>query len=274
MPSRVALVALVCLVLGSARLAGASAVDPVTVYDAVAPAVGMVVTFDAERYPVDSGPGFFATDDDVFVTQLHMLAGATSASVKTATGAYVAVIGVVAYDGATNLVALRTEASGVEAARLAAASARVGSAVVLGGSVDGIATAFGVGAVQDTLYDDAGNRFYSLDAPVDAWNAGAPVLDAAGAVVGIAGHSDAGPVAVTAQTVSALLSTDADDSDLSEAAAAATGVGQLGQLVNPARDLPSLQQHGGRSPREKAALLVALALFMVGGYEVASSIAP
>ena len=263
MPSRVALVALVCLVLGSARLAGASAVDPVTVYDAVAPAVGMVVTFDAERYPVDSGPGFFATDDDVFVTQLHMLAGATAAAVKTATGAYVAVIGVVAYDGATNLVALRTEASGVEAARLAAASARVGSAVVLGGSVDGIATAFGVGAVQDTLYDDAGNRFYSLDAPVDAWNAGAPVLDAAGAVVGIAGHSDAGPVAVTA-----------DDSDLSEAAAAATGVGQLGQLVNPARDLPSLQQHGGRSPREKAALLVALALFMVGGYEVASSIAP
>ena len=80
MPSRVASVALVCFVLGAARPAVASAVDPVAVYDAVAPAVGIVVTFDAQRYPVDSGPGFFVAEDDLFVTQLHMLAGATSAS--------------------------------------------------------------------------------------------------------------------------------------------------------------------------------------------------
>ena len=274
MPSRVASVALVCFVLGAARPAVASAVDPVAVYDAVAPAVGIVVTFDAQRYPVDSGPGFFVAEDDLFVTQLHMLAGATSASVKTATGVFVDVVAVAAYDPATNLVAFRTEASGVAPAELAAASARVGSPVVLGGSVDGIATAFGLGTVLDTLFDAAGNRFYALDAPVDAWNAGAPVLNASGAVVGIAGHAESGPVAVTAQTVTAMLSRGAEGADFSQAAAASTGVGELGELVNPARDLPSLGQHGGRSPHEKGALLVALALFVVGGYTVASSISP
>ncbi len=274
MPSRVALVALACFVLGAARPAGASAVDPVAVYDAVAPAVGVVVAFDADRYPVDSGPGFFVADEDVFVTQLHLLAGASSASVKTASGAYVDVVGVAAFDPATNLVALRTEASGVSPTRLAAASAKVGSRVVLGGSTDGIATAFGLGVIRDTLSDDAGNRFYALDAPVDVWNSGAPVLNEAGAVVGIAGHADSGAVAVTAQTVAVMLAADGQELHFADAAAAAVDAGQLGQLINPARDLPSLEQHGGRTPREKAALLVALALFVVGGYEVATSIAP
>ena len=264
-----------CLAFTIAGFAAAGdAIDAVAVYDAVAPSVGLVVTFDDERYPVESGAGFFVGSPDVFVTQLHLFAGAAAASIKTADGSYVDVVGILGHDAATDLVALRTEDSGVQPAELAAARARVGATVVLGGSVDGMATAFGLGTVADTLSDAQGNRFYALDAPLDVWNAGAPVLDADGAVVGVAAHTPAGPVAITAQAVSRLVNTDAEGGTLTDAVAAATNAGLLGGLVNPARDLPSIDPHDGATPGEKAALLVALALFVVGGYELATSISP
>ena len=275
MRTRMAALCAACLAITIAGVAAAGdAIDAVAIYDAVAPSVGMVVTFDDERYPVESGAGFFVGSPDVFVTQLHLFAGAASASVKTADGSYVDVVGILGHDAATDLVALRTEGSGVVPSELAASRAKVGATVVLGGSVDGMATAFGLGTVTDTLSDAAGNRFYALDAPVDAWNVGAPVLDTGGAVVGVAAHSANGPVAITAQAVDRLLSAEGDDATFGDAAAAADGAGLFGDLVNPARDLPSIDQFSERTPGEKAALLVALALLVVGGYEVATSIAP
>lgn len=275
MRSRIAWVCAACLALTLARTAaGGADIDPVAIYDAVAPSVGLVVTFDDERYPVASAAGFFVGSSDIFVTQLAVVQGAGSASVKTAAGTFVDVLGVVGYDETTGLVALRTEDSGVVVAELADARARVGAAVALGGSADGLATAFGVGTITGTLFAADGTRFYALDAPVGSWNVGAPVLNVDGSVLGVAVDTPDGAVAVPAQSVAALIGDGADDMPLADMTMTSDLMGGLGALTDPTRDLPSLAQGQGRSGGEKAALLVALALFVVGGYEVAVSIAP
>lgn len=274
MRSRIAWVCVACLALTVCRTGTAGEADPIAIYDAVSPSVGMVVAFDDARYPLASGAGFFVGSSDVFVTQLALVQHAGSASVKTADGTFVDVLGVVGVDEDAGLVALRTEDSGVTAATLSNVRARVGATVILGGSVDGLATAFATGSITGTLFSSAGSRFYALDAPVGAWNAGAPVLDVDGGVVGVAADTPDGPVAVTAQSIAALIEDDGEDMSLAAATLDEDASAPFGALIDPTRDLPSLDEGRGRSAGEKAALLVALALFVAGGYEVAFSIAP
>ncbi|MDA1192932.1 MAG: serine protease [Candidatus Poribacteria bacterium] len=156
-----------------------AAMDSNALYENAKPSLGLVISLDADRVPVESASGFFVNDSGALVTSLHALAGASSVRVKASDGRFYDATGVIAFDAARNLVILQTLASGFKPLTAADAPS-VGTELLPVGSPD---------AVQETLesatLNSSDGERITLVGSVGAWTDGGPVLNSDGRAVGI-----------------------------------------------------------------------------------------
>ncbi|MEA2623313.1 MAG: serine protease Do [Chloroflexota bacterium] len=148
------------------------------------------------------GSGIVLSADGTILTNAHVVAGATSISVKLPNGNDVAAT-VVTSDTAADLAVIHADASGLTPARLGDSDAlKVGQAVIaigtpLGEYADTV-TAGIISATNRTITVSTNSRGGSIqltgmlqtDAAVNPGNSGGPLLNAAGQVVGIVAAGD------------------------------------------------------------------------------------
>jgi putative serine protease PepD len=140
-----------------------------------------------------TGSGFFVTEDGQIVTNAHVVDGATSITVKLASG-QTRTASLVGKDDSTDVALLKISTSGLDVAPLRLADSskvQVGDATAAIGNpygLDRTLTTGVVSAVHRTI--QAPNGFsipnaIQTDAALNPGNSGGPLLDADGTVIGI-----------------------------------------------------------------------------------------
>lgn len=150
------------------------------------PSVVMIVTTDANGQPLALGSGFFVRSG-VIVTNLHVIKGATAASVKPISrpGTY-EVTGVVGIDAAQDLALLRVKGLDAPPLQLGnSKNAAVGEQVFAVGNPEGLEGTFSEGIVSG-IRAIGKNELLQISAPISPGSSGGPVIDSAGKVLGIA----------------------------------------------------------------------------------------
>src|SRR5438876_5644328 len=110
-PSRAAVVktTLLILLIAVARCAGQSGpISPENVYSKSKDSVVTILTFDSNRAPLGQGSGFIIAKNRV-VTNYHVVAGSSSASVIFDDGSIALVTAVIAASGPKDLVIVEAE---------------------------------------------------------------------------------------------------------------------------------------------------------------------
>jgi len=159
----------------------------VDLFDKASPAVAWVLVRDAEDKPLARGTGFFLSADGMLVTNRHVIAGGTAATVQLSDNRVLKVEGVAAVDREGDLVLLKTE--GRQLAHLPVgpdAPPRVGTAVYTIGNPEGQKNTFSSGMISGGLRTLASGRtVIQFDAPISQGSSGGPLLTEDGKVVGV-----------------------------------------------------------------------------------------
>lgn len=150
------------------------------------PSVVQVMVFDrATSQPSGLGSGFFVSSDGLVVTNYHVVAGASAASIVLSTGETYSVLGYVAADRRADLAVLRLARTGFPFLSLANSdSIRPGAGVVAIGSPRGFSQTVTTGVASRLQLID-GVYWLQHSAPVSPGNSGGPLLDRLGRVVGV-----------------------------------------------------------------------------------------
>ena len=140
-----------------------------------------------------TGSGFFVTKDGQIVTNAHVVDGATSITVKLASG-QTRTASLVGKDDSTDVALLKISTSGLDVTPLQLADSskvQVGDATAAIGNpygLDRTLTTGVVSAVHRTIQAPDGFSIpnaIQTDAALNPGNSGGPLLDASGAVIGI-----------------------------------------------------------------------------------------
>lgn len=139
------------------------------------------------------GSGFVATADGTVVTNLHVLAGSTSAKVHFADGRVFDVIGVLASDAERDLAVISTTCKDVTPLVVATELPRKGSSVVTFGAPIGLAFTASAGIISAIRTADESTKHLDLTtgtwlqttAPISPGNSGGPLVNQQGQVVGV-----------------------------------------------------------------------------------------
>jgi S1-C subfamily serine protease len=197
---RLASLALLCL--GLFVSTSALGVDVPHLAATVKPSVVLVTLYDDRGTKLGFGSGFFVTQNGRLVTNHHVIAGASKASVTLSDGREMAVLRILADDPAHDIAVIQVEGSGYAPLPIGdTAALHVGDDVVVVGSPLGLSTTVSTGivaAVREEGLSKEG-RFANDDdkemvaawglqitAPVSHGSSGSPILNAAGEVVGVA----------------------------------------------------------------------------------------
>jgi S1-C subfamily serine protease len=192
-----------------ASAASSSGLTPHAIYERAAPAVVFVRASLVERTDtpfglfqsgpsnISTGSGFLVDRQGDILTDYHLIAGADRSSGVTVTfdDGVTRVAGVAAVDPANDLAVLRADTRGVPPVRPLSlgdsSSVRVGDSTLAIGDpfgADRTLTSGIVSALQHQIQAADGHpvdNVIQTDQPLDAGNAGGPLLDASGQVVGV-----------------------------------------------------------------------------------------
>ncbi|MEN9505259.1 MAG: hypothetical protein RI958_1185 [Actinomycetota bacterium] len=168
------------------------ALDVGAVADRVGPSVVTVVSLSGGQL-VGTGSGVILTSDGEIVTNAHVVEGADEVRVRLVGETEPREATLVASDPPQDLALLKIEASGLQAATIAAADdIRVGEPVIAIGfalALDGgpSVTSGVVSALDRTLVTELGalGGLVQTDAAISSGNSGGPLVNARGEVVGI-----------------------------------------------------------------------------------------
>jgi len=130
-----------------------------------------------------SGSGFFVSSDGLIVTNHHVIEGARLIAVKASSGdQFLAKVEAVDID--RDLALLRVGIRNAKVLRLTATAARLAEPVLAVGNPSGLDGSVTKGIVSGYRTLD-GVRYVQTDAAINPGNSGGPLIDSAGAVLGV-----------------------------------------------------------------------------------------
>ncbi len=141
--------------------------------------------------PIGSGSGFFITDDGYFVTNYHVVKGASRYEVKGSSGNLVAKL--ISTDTANDLAVLKVEGQFSALPVIASRGVKLGDTVATIGFPDtllqGISPKLSKGEIASLAgaFDDP--RLFQISVPIQPGNSGGALVDGHGNVVGVVSYS-------------------------------------------------------------------------------------
>jgi hypothetical protein len=155
----------------------------------IQPAVVTVITYDNQGKIKGQGSGFFV-DSNRFLTNYHVLAGASRVEAKTSDGKRYSVERIVAKDEAGDLVLATTENPYVDIVyaklKISALMPEVGERVIVVGSPLGLEQTLSEGVVSALRNIPDVGEILQITAPISQGSSGSPVLNMRGEVIGVA----------------------------------------------------------------------------------------
>lgn len=175
----------------------------------IKPSVGLVVVYDASGTEIATGSGFFVSANQ-FVTNNHVVDGATSVKIKMEGGTVWDSLGVLASDSGKDIAILFVNASKATPLTLSKAnSVEPGTHISVIGSPLGLEGTVSDGIVSGSRPTSNG-PLLQITAPISHGSSGSPVLDDNGQVVGVASMMLEGGqslnFAISSSTVQGMLS--------------------------------------------------------------------
>lgn len=154
--------------------------------DQVKRGVVSIATFDAGGKPLLLGGGFFVQSNRL-VTSIHVLKGASRATIRTFDGQTYSIEGVVALNTDNDLALLQTNApSNVYPLSLAANVESEGEPVTLISALDDTSWKVSSGVTNNLWYIQGAGEYLRISAEVRHGNSGSPVVNDKGEVVAVA----------------------------------------------------------------------------------------
>src|SRR5437773_10889986 len=149
-------------------------------------AVVLIVVNDASGKSVLEGSGFLVSSDGRIVTNHHVIAGASSATVKLNNGAFFPVEGIIADDPEHDLALIKVPGKNLPYLGLGDSdSLTVGQRVLAIGSPLGIENSVSDGIVSGFRKFEDGKNWIQTTAPASHGNSGGPLLVMDGKVAGV-----------------------------------------------------------------------------------------
>jgi putative serine protease PepD len=216
--------------------ASGPAADPKAVYEGAKASVAEIHATTAQGE--STGTGFVVSSGGLLVTNAHVVEGAQEISVKLGDEGTVLPAQLLGGDPSQDLAVLQVDAgaAGLKPLTLASDPVEVGDPVYAIGSPFGLSQTFTSGIVsavgRDIQAPDGAtiSNVIQTDAAINPGNSGGPLLNAAGAVVGVnsqiassGGGNDGIGFAIPATTVQALLAQATAGSQAASAASTVTG---------------------------------------------------
>jgi S1-C subfamily serine protease/Tfp pilus assembly protein PilF len=191
-----------------------NALTPDKIYAQASPAVVQVQVRDASLKPRAIGTGFFVSADGFLVTNFHVIAGASLASVQTSDGRVLFVEGVAAKDEQADLALLKVKGAKLPYLKFAsdASTPKVGTRVFAIGNPQGLTNTLSDGLLSGVREVKKGLNVFQTSAPISSGSSGGPLLIEDGSVVGVTSSMLPGGqnlnFAVPAERVQAMMSGD------------------------------------------------------------------
>jgi tetratricopeptide (TPR) repeat protein len=158
--------------------------SPEVLYARSKASVVTILTFDINRAPLSQGSGFIVAKNRV-VTNYHVVAGSTAASVIFDDGSIVVVAMVVAASGPKDLVIVDAETGNRPPLALGnELRLKVGETIYAIGAPKGLSTSLSNGLVS-AFRQDEGQFLIQITAPIAPGSSGGPLLNSQGEVVGV-----------------------------------------------------------------------------------------
>jgi serine protease Do len=154
--------------------------------DQVKRGVVSITTFDQDGKPLLVGGGFFVQSNRL-VTSIHVLKGASRATVRTFDGQSYCVEGIVALNEDNDLVLLQTNtAANVAPLSLAGKVESEGEKVTLVSALDDFSWKVSSGVTSSLWYIQGAGEYLRITAEVRHGNSGSPIINDQGEVVAVA----------------------------------------------------------------------------------------
>lgn len=184
------------VVLGAAGAQSSSLVQqpasrPLTTQQIAAAAGGAVVTivvFDGDGRRLGQGSGFIVRSDGVIITNWHVMAGASKATVTLKSGESFDRVSFLDGDKAADVVVLKVTGASLTAVQITGTVPEVGSRVVVLGSPLGLSGTVSEGIVSAIRLVD-GRQLVQITAAISPGSSGGPVVDAFGRAFALATES-------------------------------------------------------------------------------------
>jgi hypothetical protein len=181
-----------CLAVGSALIAlpngfpNQSSADMSQLVKASIDAVVLIVVSDANGKPILEGSGFLVSADGRIVTNHHVIACASSATVKLNNGAFFPVEGIISDDPGHDLALIKVSGKNLPFLNLGDSdSLAAGQHVLAIGSPLGLENSVSDGIVSGFRKDADGKNWIQTTAPASHGNSGGPLLVMDGKVAGV-----------------------------------------------------------------------------------------
>jgi len=151
----------------------------------VKPAIVFIAVLDKRGRVRSTGSGFFISSKGMFITNYHVLRGATQARVKTWEGKIYPVSRVVAEDEAADLMVAAVVAEGeTPSLQITGAVPEVGEKVLVLGNPKGLEWTAADGIVSALRITDK-KKFIQISAPISPGSSGSPAMNMQGQVIGV-----------------------------------------------------------------------------------------
>lgn len=161
------------------------AISAEVLYAKSKPSVITILTFDANRAPLGQGSGFIVSKNRV-VTNYHVVAGSSSASIVFSDGSMTTVSAVVSGSVPKDLVVLEAETGNRTTLALGnELQLKEGESIYVIGAPKGLTTSLSNGLVS-AFRQDQGQFLIQITAPIAPGSSGGPMLNNQGQVVGVA----------------------------------------------------------------------------------------
>jgi hypothetical protein len=149
-------------------------------------AVVLIVVSDASGKPSLEGSGFLISSDGRIVTNHHVIAGATSATVKLNNGAFFPVEGLMADDPEHDLAIIKVNGKNLpHLSLLGSDTLALGQHVLAIGSPLGLENSVSDGIISGFRKDEKGVNWIQTTAAASHGNSGGPLLVMDGNVIGV-----------------------------------------------------------------------------------------
>jgi serine protease Do len=163
-----------------AQRVAAAALSPAEIAEKATPSVVLI------KVPDGLGTGFVVAEDGRIVTNVHVIRGATKATIVTADGQEFSDVELLAADEVHDLAVLRIGAHGLKALALGdSAAAKPGEHVVAIGHPLGLGNSVSDGLVSAIRELSPKRTMLQISAPISPGSSGGPVFNDRGEVIGI-----------------------------------------------------------------------------------------
>lgn len=150
----------------------------------VSPSVVLITTRDQEGNPLGQGSGFIVSSDGLIATNLHVIEGASAASVQISNGDIYDTVLVADVDRRRDLALLSIKALNLHPAKLGdSEKLQVGQHVATVGNPSGLAGSLSDGIIS-AIRQVEGMTLLQITAPISHGSSGGPLLNDSGEVIG------------------------------------------------------------------------------------------